>query len=312
MNIIKRLAAIVTAVMTLPAAATSCGFTTETYSINITVPLDDIDFTDGSCHGISFSSNINGTVIVTCDDVEEPVIRVKVDFGGGLKGSRKAEKRKNERDNLVIPHSLTDDGILSVGFVDRTTGQSAKSSYNPFKQEFEGVLFNHAESYVEMTLPRSFDSFNIRNYGGDIAVKDIHGHINIHTYDTLTAENVAFNAGDGNMAVGDKGVIISTTRWKGKRADGIIMSRFGDIVYVLPEPSDLTGRSKADTIEVSCSEGTVTVDLNGNVCADTHELDKDKHRQYEYSVAHGAALLDIDNYGKGVTFTNGSYKPNRD
>lgn len=312
MNITKRLAVIVTAAAVLPAAMTSCGFKTETYNINITVPLSDIDFTDGSCHGISFSSDINGTVIVTCDDVEEPEIRVKVDFGGGLKDSRKAERRKLERDSLGISHTLTDEGILSVGFIDDTTGQSAKSSYNPMKQEFSGVLFSHADACVEMTLPRSFDSFNISNYGGDLAAKDLHGHIDLYTYDTLTAENVAFNASGDNMAVGDKGVIVSTTRWKGKRADAVIMSRKGDIIYVLPEPSDLTGRSKADTIEVSCSEGTVTVDLNGNVCADTHELDKDKNRQYEYSVAHGAALLDIDNYGKGVTITNGSYKPDRD
>ena len=306
MNILRRIAAIVTAAVVLPAAVTSCELKTETYSINTTVPLNDIDFTDGSCHGISFSSDISGTVIVTCDDVEVPEIRVKVDFVGGT-----AKRRKLEYDNLVIPHSLTDDGILSVGFKDRSTGQSAKSSYNPMKQEFEGVLFKHAESYVEMTLPRSFDSFNISNYGGDLAVKDIHGHINIHTYDTLTAENVAFNAGDDNMVVGDNGVIVSTTRWKGKRADGLIMSRYGDIVYVLPEPSDLTGRSKADTIQILCSEGTVRVDLNGNVCADTNQLDKDKNRQYEYSVGHGAALLDIDNYGNGVSFTNGSYKPDR-
>ncbi|MBR6070044.1 MAG: hypothetical protein IKP78_05580 [Ruminococcus sp.] len=312
MNIVKRLAAAVTAAGILSAAMTSCGLTTETYNINITVPLDDIDFTDGSCHGISFSSDINGTVVVTCDDVEEPEIRVRVDFGGGTKGSRKAERRKLERDSLTVTHELNDEGLLVIDFKDKTTGQSAKSSYNPMKQEFSGVLFSHADSCVEMTLPRSFDSFNISNYGGDIAAKELCGHVELYTYDTLTAENIAFNADDENMAVGEKGVIISTARYKGKRADALIMSRDGDIVCVLPEPADLTGRSKADTIQILCSGGTVTVDLNGSECGDTYQVDKEKNRQYDYSVAHGAALLDIEAYGNGVTFTNGTYKPDRD
>ncbi|MBO7395111.1 MAG: hypothetical protein J6U16_03205 [Ruminococcus sp.] len=306
MTIIKRLAAVVTAAGITSAAMTSCGLRTETYSINITVPLGDIDFTDGSCHGICFSSHINGTVIVICDDVEEPEIRVNVDFGGGLKDSSKAAKRKEERDNLVVTHELND-GILVIDFKDRTTGQSAQSSYNPFKEEFNGVLFSHAQSTVTMTLPQSFDSFVINNYGGDLGVKNLCGHIELATYDDLTAENIAFNDDDGNMVMGDKGIIISTTRCEEGRAEAYITSRFGDITYVMPEPAEMTGASKADTIQILCSEGTVTVDLNGNVCADTNELDKGKNRRYDYSAAHGAALLDIEACGRDVTFTNGEY-----
>ncbi|MDO4862564.1 MAG: hypothetical protein Q4A05_00235 [Ruminococcus sp.] len=312
MNLVKRITAYVLVAGLLCPALTSCGVKTETYSINITVPFDDIDFTDGSCHGISFSSDINGTVIVTCGDVEVPEIRVKVDFGGGLKNSRKAKNRKLERDSLGITHALTDEGILSVGFIDRTTGNSARSSYNIFKQEFEGVLFSHAQSYVEMTLPRSFDSFQISNYGGQLAAKELCGHVELYTYDDLTAENIAFDASDDNRVTGEKGVFISTTRYKEKREDALISSRYGDITYVMPEPADMQGRYKADTVEVLCSEGAVTVDLNGNVCADTHKLDEKKSRQYDYSVAHGALLLDLDDYGNGVVFTNGRYKRDSD
>ena len=152
-----------------------------------------------------------------------------------------------------------------------------------------------------------FDSFNISNYNGDLAAKDLAGQIRLYTYETITAENIAFNADDGNMVIGDKGVVISTARSEEGRADALITSRYGDITYVMPEPAEMTGASKADTIQILCSEGTVTVDLNGNVCADTNELDKEKNRQYDYSAAHGAALLDIEAYGKDVTFTNGEY-----
>lgn len=306
MKLVRKTAVFALAAGILSAAATSCGLRTETYSINIKVPLDDIDFTDGSCHGISFISGINGTVIAACGDVEVPEIRVNVDFGGGLKDSSKAAKRKEERDNLGITHELND-GILVIDFKDRTTGQSAQSSYNPFKEEFNGVLFSHAQSTVTMTLPRSFDSFQIRNNGGDLGAKELCGHIDLASNDTLTAENIAFNADDGNMVIGDKGVVVSTARCEEGRADALIISRYGDITYVMPEPAEMTGASKADTIQILCSEGTVTVDLNGNVCADTNELDKEKNRQYDYSAAHGAALLDIEAYGKDVTFTNGEY-----
>ena len=324
MNTVRKITALILAAGTIFTAAVSCspqtGNTSETSlsddgkgnsgtsgkskenAIDEILEFPDIDFKNDSCHGISFSSDLKGPVIVTCDDVEEPEIRVKVDFRGGTK-----KKRKEEFENLGIKKELNEEGVLMISFIDESTGYSAQSSYNPFKQEFEGVLFSHAESYVEMTLPRDFDTFYIVNYNGDLAAKDLAGQIRLYTYETITAENIAFNADDDNTVMGDKGIIISTSRYEGEREDALITSRYGDITYVVPEPADMQGRSKADTIQVLCSEGAVTVDLNGNVCADTHELDKNKSRQYDYSVAHGAALLDLDDYGGGVTFTNGRY-----
>ncbi|MBP5361595.1 MAG: hypothetical protein J6Y71_00990 [Ruminococcus sp.] len=279
----------------------------KTDSIDETLEFEDIDFAKGECHGVSFGSSLKGTVIVSCDDVEEPEIRVRVDFKGGSK-----KRRKLERENLEIRKSLNEDGILSISFIDKTTDYPAKSSYNPMKQEFEGVLFSHAITYVEMNLPRKFNSFTISNYGGDIGAKDLSGHINLFSYNTITGENIAFDASDDNIVDGEEGVFISTGRLNSIRSNALIMTRKGEIRYVMPNPDDMTGRYKPDTIRMlGSSEGSVTVDLNGNKCADTSWFDKE-NQQYNYSVAQGAAMLDIESFGTGVNFTNGTYNPSVD
>jgi len=325
MNTVRKITALILAAGTIFTAAVSCspqtGNTSETSlsddgkdnsgtsgkskenAIDEILEFPDIDFKNDNCHGISFSSDLKGPVIVTCDDVEEPEIRVKVDFRGGTK-----KKRKEEFENLGIKKELNEEGVLMISFIDESTGYSAQSSYNPFKQEFEGVLFSHAESYVEMTLPRDFDTFYIVNYNGDIGAKDLGGSVGLFSYNTITGENIAFDASEDNMVDGDKGVILSTKRYHSVRTEAIILSRYGDITYVMPKESEMTGRSEADSIKILCSEGTLTIDLNGNACGDTSEVDKDKNMRYDYSVAHGAAKLDAEAYGGGVNITNGSYR----
>ncbi len=281
----------------------SCTPPETSISKTVTLEFDDsYDFSNKGCHGIQMMSNINSVMTVFCEDVAEPEITVAFTFSGFGK-----KDLEYERDHLDVTKSLTEDGILSVGIIDTTTGNSARSAKNIFKDDSPGIVFSHTSAVITLTLPKCFDSFNISNYNGDLAAKDLAGQIRLYTYETITAENIAFNADDDNTVMGDKGIIISTSRYEGEREDALITSRYGDITYVVPEPADMQGRSRADTIQVLCSEGAVTVDLNGNVCADTHELDKNKSRQYDYSVAHGAALLDLDDYGGGVTFTNGRY-----
>ncbi len=298
MKMTKRIAVLALAAG-LAAVPTSC--TVHTYGLNYDLKSEN-GYDYSGCHGVSLVSYLKGNIIVTCEDVDEPEIRIDVDFKGGT------EKRcKKEFENLDIQKKNTEDGIIEISFIDKSAGYEAHSSRNIFKEDFEGMLFSHAVANVEMTLPRSYDYFNICNYdGGDIGAKDLAGHIRLASHDNVVAENIAFDSSEDNEIFGSKGIIVSTSRCGDKRANALVLSHDGDIRYVMPEPAELTSRSSPDTIELCVGGGTVTVDLNDNKCADTSWFDKD-NKQYRYSVAHGAAMLKAD-ASDDIIFTNGDYQ----
>ena len=278
----------------------SCTPPETSISKTVTLEFDDsYDFSNKGCHGIQMMSNINSVMTVFCEDVAEPEITVAFTFSGFGK-----KNLEYERDHLDVTKSLTEDGILSVGIIDTTTGNSARSAKNIFKDDSPDIVFSHTSAVISLTLPKCFDSFNISNYNGDLAAKDLSGQIKLYTYQTLTGENLAFNGSEDNLVSGEKGVTISTRR-ANSRTNVCVMSRNGPLTYIMPPPSTTDLYTKRDTITLNNFEGSVTVDLNGNDCSRTDYTDKD-HTSYDYLVG-GTSYIRTETgiYSADPVFTNG-------
>lgn len=272
-----------------------------TLANTVTFEFDDTyEFSPKGCHGIQMSNDIPGTCIVTCEDVEKPQIEFRFTFSGA--GTKKLQE---QYDNLKVEKSL-EYGILSLTTVDGTTGYRARSSKNPIKEDWDGIVFRNSYVDITLTLPKCFDKYDISNYNGDLAVKDIRGNIDLYTYKELTAENVAFNGNKENMVEGEQGVFISTVRYNSSRINALVMSRYGAITYVMPPVKQMVTSGSPDTIEIMAFEDDITVDLNGNICRDTMWFDKDKNL-YNYDIA-GNARLNFSGTS-AYEFTNGDYIP---
>ena len=296
MTILKKASALLLAAgITLSLGACTPKLDT-TISNTVVLDLDDSYSCKNGCRGINMASNINSVMTVTCEDIDVPEITVNFTFSGMSK-----KTLEDERDHLEVSNSLSEDGILNVSIIDTTTGFTARSARNIMKDDSPGMTFSHTSAVITLTVPKSFSSFDLSNYNGDLGAKDLSGEIKLFTRETLTGENISFNGSDENLIAGEKGVIISTARNAGGRTNVQVMSRNGAITYVMPSPSEMNDYGKKDTIVLLAFDAGSTVDLNGNECKGVKYMDKD-HNNYSYLIGNSAYL---ENEAGDVSFTNG-------
>ena len=277
----------------------------------LTLEFDDgFDFSASGCHGIQMSCPVKGKCTVCTDDVSEPVISYDIVYqGNGTKNTL------TQFGMLRLTNDISEEGLLNVTIWDALNDQNLRQESCNVGEEGSLVCFNSTVD-ISVTLPRSFDTFNIWLKECDIEARDLSGQIDLFTQKHITAENIAFSNFRFNGMTGEEGVSVSTARFGDEKTDVYIASK-GDVSYVMPEPSQMTERSDPDTITLKSDGGTVTVDMNGNtyyyIDVPYPGASPDSFiRSYTYMAGDAAmlapvSLVDEEPDDEGIIITNGEY-----